>query len=531
MIISFQPKRIGPAFFPFHGQSKNKKPNPDMVPYSHDPPGHTCGLPCCSEDLQIRLQKQRPPRSCIGIQDTDNEGVFQQNFIFRGCMKQQPVLENGFFSVQEQRQGDHRDLPEFCNVQGQDMTVADCEEQKRFPFLKGREITLPRSSGPCATEKLYLEDFNFGETDDFLDPDTNSSASEIEYYMTVKNPEDPNRGVPYNPKDIENRQIYPWDLLRDLKDNISMKAQSEKTDDSSSSNYYEVLEVPEDKDKPGLPNVEEKTTEIRGKVSVEDIPPPLPPKHPVQKCLNHPLPGKVNVTLDTNPAKLGNDLDKCTVTNSQADFKPAYNIYSSVCSLTGMANAASKEALEKYRSMDRSASEQKSTRMDIRDFDFGGSKTYLVQENMKITRMTEGKENKEMKLTNKETKTDKTVNYQSGKKIETAEEKVKLLDNMYDYYDDEEDDSGGMINPNFKNVNVDGKILGSRHSIADFDDSANDTDDLHALIWRLGELDVNDSKNEEELEVLKLLKDRLQELDDTVPCVMGHDENPITLIL
>lgn len=507
-----------------------------MVPYSHDPPGHTCGLPCCSEDLQVQLHKQRQPRSCIGIQDQDTEHL-QQNFTFKGKLKRQPTLENGFFSVQEQKEGCHRPIPEFGSVRASSVP-AMAEKQKKF--LKGREITLPQSDDPNATQRLYLEDFNFGESDDFLDPDDTSSTSEIEYYISVKSPLDPERGVPYDPKELDKCQIYPWDLLKEMKDNMSSKTSSDRTEDSSSSNYYDVLQIPEE------PEEKDLTVTVPTKHPADkplpppphgDIPPPLPPKLPVQNRFNHPpLPKDItdyNKTEGgTKPTEIANsdkNVDKGKP-NESVTGTSKYNIYSSVCSLTGIASAASKEALEKYRSMSREECQHRNSRQDIRDVDFTGSQVYLVHDNKRGTKKSDS-------LPKKVTINEKCEEIKPGKKakdckakiVEKDEEKVKLLDSRYDY-DDEDDDSGGMINPIFKNVNVEGKVLGSRNSVRAREDTSSQDKDVEDVVQMLDDLDTYDTKSEEETEMLKLLKERLRDLDDSLEQV-NYDEMPVTLIL
>ena len=544
-----QPKRTGPAFFqggaffPFSGQGKAKKPNnPDMLPYSHDPPGHTCGLPCCSEEMQVQIRKQKPPRSCIGIQEQDGD-ILPQNFMFKGKLKRQPTLENGFFSVQEQKEGSpHGPIPHFGSIRSASVPSFG-EQQKKFPFLKGREITLPHSNDPNATQKLYLEDFNFGETDDFLDPDDCSSASEIEYYISVKGPHDPERGVPYDPTDLENQQIYPWDLLRDMKDNVSSRAYSERTEDSgsSSSNYYEILRIPEDKTEQS--NSCHKTCHAKPKQIQIDVPPPLPPKLPAQNRFNHPPlnkgdhSNKPDQTANPQTLQVPEQTGNANTTEESPSGPPQYNIYSSVCSLTGMANRESKDALEKYRSLDRGEIEEKFAfaRSDVRDYDFTGARTYIVHQNMKKTNMKEDVQAEAVKKAkktdqHKDTKPDAKPSINPTNTNDMEEQKARLLDNMFDNYGEEDDDSGGMINPIFQNVKVEGKVLGSRYMDDNPDTEADDDSDVLALVHRLGELDTYTSRNEEEEEIVNLLKERMQEIDAAAP-VRSHDDTPITLIL
>ncbi|WAR04622.1 hypothetical protein MAR_019991, partial [Mya arenaria] len=174
--------------FPFHVRNpfRREKEEIEPVQYSHDPPGHTCGLPCCNKDLQVRLLKQKQARSCIGIQEND---ALSQNFTFKGRLRRQVPLEHGFITVQEQKQEERPKIPDFEDDSEKMATLKLPNEKPQsdktnYHFLKGRAMTLPQGSEPNATEKLYLEDFNFGESGDFLDADGTSNDSEIEYYIT-----------------------------------------------------------------------------------------------------------------------------------------------------------------------------------------------------------------------------------------------------------------------------------------------------------------------------------------------------------
>ena len=331
-----------------------------MVPYSHNPPGHTCGLPCCNEELQIQLRVRRP-KSCIGFQNVDE--VLQDNFTFRRgkLLKDRPVLENGFFSVQQAKETQRAAIPKFGSLSK--CTTKTNNSLGRHNFLKGREIALPETKEPDATNKLYLEDFYTGESDDLLDV---SSDKDIEYYMSVKPPDGPDKGVPYSPKDLEEKEIYPWDLMLELKMKTS---QSEKTDDTTSSNYYEVLnyadsiqsssENEKSNDGPPLPVKRVK------KFPIAEPLPEVPPKVPLQNLFNHPPLRKLGSEKPTSQT-LENVKPKPTGLDKSTN---KYNTYNSLHSINCEKKKLEHQGNQKYMSLDRSYSGKK-RRKDARDIDF-----------------------------------------------------------------------------------------------------------------------------------------------------------------
>ncbi|XP_045209506.2 uncharacterized protein LOC123561301 [Mercenaria mercenaria] len=568
-------------------KDKNIVTNPDMVPYSHNPPGHTCGLPCCSKDLQVHLRERKTTRSCIGIQDHD---ILAQNFIFKGKLKNGPGLENGFFSVQEAKETPHAEIPKFGSVRG---LPAISEEQKNYTFLKGRGITLPEAEDPHATEKLYLEDFNIGESDDLEDFEIKGYDSgietirenEIDYYITVKSPLDPEKGVPYDPKDIASSQMYPWELLKDLKDNLSNKTTSEKGDDSSSSNYYSsgsnYYEVISYSDEKPLLKKDKNETAVVGKndskhdtcsqqqqkgsktfIQGEPLP-ALPPKPPVQNQFNHPPLKKPNMVKPVDSLQVISD-NNYDIQSDSDSSQTKYNMYSSVCSITGMANQMSREAYERFMSLDRASVTQKSYRRDIRDLDFMGNYMPIGNKNLDLA-VTKAKLNQLFK-----DKKDTTLMHKEGKNIKTTEENIiknddickdvkrnslkpgfvtegmdqlknelkeKLMDSDHlsqnpsdDEEEDDTDDENGIINPGFKHINVDGKFLGSRHSLDRESSFGEEICDRFLHLWESGD---EDSVNDDEMKVMELLKERLRNVDNTEGSPSGEsfNDNPVTLIL
>ncbi|XP_060578913.1 uncharacterized protein LOC132735899 [Ruditapes philippinarum] len=555
-----------------------------MVPYSHNPPGHTCGLPCCSKDLQVQLRTHKPNRSCIGIQEHD---ILAQNFTFKGKIKSGPGLENGFFSVQEEKETPRAEIPKFGSVQGGLSAIS--EEQKSYSFLKGRGITLPEADDPHATEKLYLEDM--GESDDFEHFEIKGYDSgietirenEIDYYITVKSPSQPEKGVPYNPKDFEGSQMYPWDQLKDLKDTPSIKTTSEKGDDSSSSNYYssgsnyyEVIPYSDEKpllkkdkiDEPISANITDNKndTSSKDRKNSKSFPlaqplPPLPPKPPAQNQFNHPPLKKPDSAKPPDPSKGISDTTKDGLSDTDSS-QTKYNMYSSVCSISSMANQMTKEAYERFMSLDRRSLLQKSYHRDIRDFDFQGNDMPIGSTNLDLA-VTKArlnqlfKDKKDTTLVHKDGKvTSLTVESSSNSSNTNAksnslkhglvkggmekvgdELKEKLIGN--DQFnktssDDEDDliydDDNGIINPGFKNINVDGKILGSRHSLDRDSSFGEEVCDRFLHLWGEGE---DNKVNDDEMKVMELLKERLGNVDNSEESTSGESfsDNPITLIL
>ena len=328
-----------------------------MVPYSHNPPGHTCGLPCCSEELQIqlRVKRNRGPRTCIGIQHVDE--ILADNFTFRGnnVSKDRSVLENGFFSVQQKKEAQHGTIPKFASVS---KGVTKKDDLGQHNFLKGREITLPETKDPDATNKLYLEDFYTGESDDLLDV---TSDKDIEYYMTERNPSNPVKGVPYSQKELNAKEADPWEIMLEVK---SKTSPSEKTDDTSSSNYYEVLNYPDSiQSSENEKNISESLTLKRvKKFPIAKPLPEVPPKVPLQNLFNHP---PLHKDDDEKLADRSFSTFKQNSTSSDKTINK-YNTYSSLYSLH---SEKRKQENPQHRSLDRSYSGQK-WRMDAREIDF-----------------------------------------------------------------------------------------------------------------------------------------------------------------
>ena len=328
-----------------------------MVPYSHNPPGHTCGLPCCNEELQIqlRVKRNRGPRTCIGIQHVDE--ILADNFTFRGgkVSKDRPVLENGFFSVQQKKEAQHGAIPKFASV-SKGMTKTD--DLGRHNFLKGREITLPEAKDPDATNKLYLEDFYTGESDDLLDVTSNK---DIEYYMTERNPTNPEKGVPYSQKEIDTKDSYPWEIVLELKSKTSA---SEKTDDTSSSNYYEVLNYPDSiQSSENEKNISESLTLKRvKKFPIAKPLPEVPPKVPLQNLFNHP-------PLPKEEAEKFSERSFSTFKQNSTCSDKTINKYNTYSTLYSLQSDKRKLEHPQHRSLDRSYTGQK-WRMDARDIDF-----------------------------------------------------------------------------------------------------------------------------------------------------------------
>ena len=334
--------------------------NPDMVPYSHNPPGHTCGLPCCNEELQIQLRVRRP-KTCIGFQNVDD--VLAENFTFRRgkLSKDRPVLENGFFSVQQKKETQHAAIPKFGSV-SKGMTKTS-DDLGRHNFLKGREITLPETKDPDATNKLYLEDFYAGESDDLLDV---TSDKDIEYYMTEKNPADPEKGVPYSQKDLDGKEMYPWDLMVELK---SKTSQSEKTDDTNSSNYYEVLNYSDSIQSSSENEKSDPSLSIKRikKFPIAKPLPEVPPKVPLQNLFNHP-PLNKSGSKRSGSNTLG--YFKQNSTDSDKNMNK-YHTYSSLHSINSEKKKLENQETQnqKHKSLGRSYSGQK-WRQDAREINF-----------------------------------------------------------------------------------------------------------------------------------------------------------------
>ncbi|KAL4228916.1 hypothetical protein ACF0H5_011957 [Mactra antiquata] len=554
-------KRFGKSIFPFNllsKQDKNLQTNPDMVPYFHNPPGHTCGLPCCNKDLQVHLNKtKKPHRSCIGIQEYD---VLAQNFTFNGKLKRMPGLQSGFFSVQEVKDSERAKIPEFRSVPEKLFSV---KEVKNFNFMKGREITLPEVSKMHSTEKLYLEDFNFGETDDFQnieifvddnDDKRHNDVDKVDYYLSSSSSRS-SKGVPYDPKQIENKKLYPWSMSKDLVDPSQKDDSSVSNYYSSGSNYYETLQDPEEEEEKLHEDIDEvpekcdsgidddsNTPDVDSSGRARKIPstlPPVPPKLPVQTRFNHP-PLSKSSKFKSKTLPMGDISDTDSSTRTQ------YNTYNSVCSISNFANQMSKEAYERFLSLDRDTLTQKPVRRDIRELSYTGDDMPITAKNMELAatkaKLAQSVKNKISESLSKGTNSvskgsnslSKGSNF-SRKNDQIDEDKAAVTsvkdmqeDSYMDIYDD---DSGGSVNQAFKSIKlVDGKILGSRYSL----DRVNSfSDQLHDRFLHLCDKEDGLAQNEDEKKVMVLLKRRLRDVDkqEDSPSGESFNENPVTLIL
>lgn len=150
-------------------------------PFHHDPPGHTCGLPCCNTDLLIQVKVQ-PTHGCISI---PRESEYS-NFIFRRrqLLKGHPTFTNGFFTLQSRNAnqkgihfGSTRNLRETrtSTLPGENL------QKKEYDYLKNRAVTLPNfgvtGRDISAKRDMQLEGFATGESNDL------SSDSEEHYYI------------------------------------------------------------------------------------------------------------------------------------------------------------------------------------------------------------------------------------------------------------------------------------------------------------------------------------------------------------
>ena len=85
--------------------------------FSHSPPGHTCGLPCCSEDSEQlpHLRLNAPRYSCMPTPhrqaDLENNFTFRRSRLIAG----RPTLTDKFYSLQTSRGGakGRAGLPKF----------------------------------------------------------------------------------------------------------------------------------------------------------------------------------------------------------------------------------------------------------------------------------------------------------------------------------------------------------------------------------------------------------------------------------
>ena len=270
--------------------------------------------------------------------------------------KDRPGLENGFFSVQQKKEAPKGAIPKFASV-SKGMTKKD--DLGRHNFLKGREITLPEAKDPDATNKLYLEDFYTGESgDDLLDV---TSDKDIEYYMTERNTTDAEKGVPYSQKDIDMKGSFPWEIVLEVKNKM---AHSEKTDDTSSSNYYEVLNYPDSiQSSENEKNISESLTLKRvKKFPIAKPLPEVPPKVPLQNLFNHP-------PLHKDEVEKTSERSFSTFKQNSTCSDKTINKYNTYSTLYSLQKEERKQENPQHMSLDRSYSGPK-WRMDAREINF-----------------------------------------------------------------------------------------------------------------------------------------------------------------
>ena len=101
--------------------------------FSHSPPGHTCGLPCCSEDSEQlpHLRLNAPRYSCMPTPhrqaDLENNFTFRRSRLIAG----RPTLTDKFYSLQTSRGGakGRAGLPKFHDDWGIEKGRGDGERE------------------------------------------------------------------------------------------------------------------------------------------------------------------------------------------------------------------------------------------------------------------------------------------------------------------------------------------------------------------------------------------------------------------
>ena len=177
----------------------------DFVPFAHNPPGHTCGLLCCNNDLHIHL-KLCHHGGCMGLpfnQQNESNSGGSENFTIRRnqarLISGKPTFKNGGFYLAQplRKQNKRRPVPTFGTVGQTGSGLSDIQRH----FLQGRGITVPRCSE--STTDISTKPRNDGNT-----ISDSSSESEIEAHTKIHqsfSDSDTSNGV---------RKIYPWKLLR-----------------------------------------------------------------------------------------------------------------------------------------------------------------------------------------------------------------------------------------------------------------------------------------------------------------------------
>ncbi|XP_067674310.1 uncharacterized protein [Haliotis asinina] len=230
----------------------------DFAHFAHDPPGHTCGLPCCREDLRVHIKPPASGYSCMPSQ----EKVLDDNFTFRrkrlGLIQGRPTFSNRFFSLQhinsEEIYRQRLPIPKFdgrssvnrAGPKGPDVVLSDSLEnpfvlRTRAGLQEGDHIYRRKICLPDSPENLYkinFADFEPGESLDFFDSE-DSEDHTVEYYTTTSQNLIKVDTAPIKILNNDTKSETPVGY-----NNMGFLKDDDVTDDMTSpEHYYDVLQV------------------------------------------------------------------------------------------------------------------------------------------------------------------------------------------------------------------------------------------------------------------------------------------------
>ncbi|ESO99941.1 hypothetical protein LOTGIDRAFT_158102 [Lottia gigantea] len=168
-----KPKKL--QFFKLKHREPNALLYSDYSRYAHDPPGHTCGLPCCNENLRLELQGQSQRRipGCIPAPVKYSAPNFTLR-TKRNLIKGRPTFANKFLSLQPgnfQSSKQRPVLPDFYD----DSLVGSCylshvknkPKVNEWDHFYPKEIALPELLEDG--DQMVLVNHDGADTSDDLD--------------------------------------------------------------------------------------------------------------------------------------------------------------------------------------------------------------------------------------------------------------------------------------------------------------------------------------------------------------------------
>ncbi|KAK7495224.1 hypothetical protein BaRGS_00013634, partial [Batillaria attramentaria] len=164
--FSWRPPRPFSARRRILSRMRKKQKSQPHPRFSHSPPGHTCGLPCCSDNIHIHVKPPAPRYGCMPVPykqaDLENNFTFRRNQLITG----RPSLSSKFFSLQTPGGAKGRarsQLPRFHDDHGIEDGRTDDEDD-------------PEASTSAASENLHKYKAS-------IETDTDAAAGNPQPYL------------------------------------------------------------------------------------------------------------------------------------------------------------------------------------------------------------------------------------------------------------------------------------------------------------------------------------------------------------